>query len=74
MSHSVRRHMRIEIDAYDETIRRYIPGYEAMLDAAAHELSSVGSGLVLDLGGGTGALSEVILTAGTGTVELIDAS
>ena len=72
MSHSVRRHMRIEIDAYDETIRRYIPGYEAMLDAAAHELSSVGSGLVLDLGGGTGALSEVILTAGTGTVELID--
>ena len=56
MSHSVRRHMRIEIDAYDETIRRYIPGYEAMLAAAAHELSSVGSGLVLDLGGGTGAL------------------
>ncbi len=72
MSHSVRRHMRIEIDAYDETIRRYIPGYEVMLDVAAHELSSVGSGLVLDLGGGTGALSEVILTAGTGTVELID--
>ena len=72
MSHSVRRHMRIEIDAYDETIRRYIPGYEVMLDVAAHELSSVGSGLVLDLWGGTGALSEVILTAGTGTVELID--
>ena len=72
MNHSVRRHLGIAIDAYDAMIRRCIPGYEAMLDRAARELSTVGPGLVLDLGGGTGALSEAILMAGTGTVELID--
>ena len=26
--HSVRRHLRLEIEAYDETIRRFVPGYE----------------------------------------------
>ena len=35
MSHSVREHLKLDIDAYDESIRRFIPGYEAMLDAAA---------------------------------------
>ena len=28
MSHSVRHHLRLEIDAYDETIRTFIPGYQ----------------------------------------------
>ncbi len=72
MSHSVRRHLRIEIDAYDAMIRRCIPGYEPMLKVAARELACVGSGLVLDLGAGTGALSETILEAGTASVELLD--
>ncbi len=72
MSHSVRRHLRIEIDAYDAMIRRCIPGYEAMLDVAARELAYVGSGLVLDLGSGTGALSETILEAGVASVEALD--
>ena len=36
MSHSVRGHLRLEIDAYDETIRRFIPAHEPMrADAAA---------------------------------------
>ena len=70
--HSVRRHLRVAIDAYDATIRQFIPGYEAMLQAAASELAPVTSGLVLDLGGGTGALAEAILEAGGGAVELID--
>ena len=26
--HSVRRHLRVEVRAYDATIRRFIPGYE----------------------------------------------
>ena len=72
MSHSVRRHLRIEIDAYDAMIRWCIPGYEPMLKVAARELACVGSGLVLDLGAGTGALSETILEAGTASVELLD--
>ena len=72
-SHSVRRHLRVAIDAYDTTIRQFIPGYEEMLGVAARELADVASGLVLDLGGGTGALAETILqSSGSGTVELID--
>ena len=71
--HSVRRHLRVEIDAYDETIRRFIPGYDAMLEVAARTLASTRPDLVLDLGAGTGALSEALLLRGdAGTVELID--
>ena len=73
MPHSVRRHLRVAIDAYDAMIRQFIPGYEEMLRTAARELAPVSSGLVLDLGAGTGALAEAILeTSGHGTVELVD--
>lgn len=73
MSHSVRRHLRLDIDAYDETIRRFIPGYEAMLEAAASAVAGVRPELVLDLGAGTGALSEILLSkAEIGVVELLD--
>ena len=72
-THSVRRHLRVAIDAYDATIRQFIPGYEEMLRTAARELAPVASGLVLDLGAGTGALAEAILESSpAGTVELID--
>ena len=71
--HSVRRHLRVEVDAYDEAIRRFIPGYEAMLEAAAAEIARVDPERVLDLGGGTGALAEAILLAAPRAgVELID--
>ncbi len=73
MSHSVRSHLRLEIDAYDETIRRFIPGYEEGLIQAAREVARVRPTLALDLGAGTGALSEAILEyEGAGAVELID--
>ncbi len=73
MSHSVRRHLRLEIDAYDETIRRFIPAYETMLAVAADAVAAVGPDLVVDLGSGTGALSEVLLERlGVGVVELLD--
>ena len=73
MSHSARNHLRLEIDAYDETIRRFIPGYEEGLSRAAREIAHVRPTLVLDLGAGTGALSEAILEHhGVGTVEAID--
>ena len=72
-THSVRRHLRLTIDAYDATIRQFIPGYETMLGVVVRELAPVASGLVIDLGGGTGALAEAILRSGdSGTVELID--
>ena len=61
MSHSVRHHLRLEIDAYDETIRTFIPGYEEGLARAADEIADVRPTLVLDLGAGTGALAEAML-------------
>ena len=73
MSHSVRRHLRVDVDAYDEIIRRFIPGYETLLDAAARAVAAVRPGLVLDLGAGTGALSEAMLRHDAiGTIELVD--
>jgi SAM-dependent methyltransferase len=83
MSHSVRSHLRLDIEAYDGSIRRFIPGYEEMLAAAADAVASTLPGHVLDLGAGTGALSAEVLerTASPGgsggaatptVVELID--
>ena len=72
-SHSVRRHLRIAVDEYDAAIRRFIPGYEEMLAVAAHALAPSAPGLIIDLGAGTGALSEAILESSTAAVvELID--
>ena len=72
-SHSVRRHLRIAVDEYDAAIRRFIPGYEEMLAVAADALAPAAPGPIIDLGAGTGALSEAILESSTGAVvELID--
>lgn len=73
MSHSVRRHLRVDIAEYDASIRRFIPGYETMLAEAAAAVAAVSPRLVLDLGAGTGALSAAILRREqVGTVELVD--
>jgi len=73
MSHCARKHLRLGNDAYDEAIRRFIPGYEAMLAIAANAVAAVEPGLVLELGAGTGALSEAMLQRpGIHTVELLD--
>ncbi|MDE2690472.1 MAG: class I SAM-dependent methyltransferase [Acidobacteriota bacterium] len=72
-SHSVRRHLRIAVDEYDAAIRRFIPGYEEMLAVAAQALAPAAPGPIIDLGAGTGALSEAILESSTAAVvELID--
>lgn len=73
MSHSVKQHLRLEIESYDRTIRRWIPGYGQALRRAAREIARTRPRRVLDLGAGTGALSEAILeSAATATVELLD--
>jgi SAM-dependent methyltransferase len=73
MSHSVRRHLGLEIDEYDETIRRWIPGYERMLAVAAEAVASVRPAVVVDLGAGTAGLSEAILQHdAVGSVILLD--
>ncbi|MBW2391091.1 MAG: class I SAM-dependent methyltransferase [Deltaproteobacteria bacterium] len=71
--HSVRQHLRVDIDAYNEAIRRFIPGYEPMLSAAASAVAAIGPDLVLDLGAGTGALSAALLAHDEiRAVELLD--
>ena len=73
MSHSVRKHLRVEIDEYDAQIRRFIPAYETMIAVAADAVAAVKPNLVVDLGAGTGSLSEPLLDRrGVGTVELLD--
>lgn len=73
MSHSVRRHLRVEIADYDTTIRRFIPGYETMLSTAARAVAAVKPAHVVDIGAGTGGLSEALLReADVGLVELLD--
>ncbi len=73
MSHSVRRHLRVEIADYDATIRRFIPGYETMLATAARAVAAVKPAHVVDVGAGTGGLSEALLREGdVRLVELLD--
>jgi len=61
MSHSVSSHLRVEIDAYDEAIRTFVPGYDEMLTLVASTIVASGPAHVLDLGAGTGALSQAVL-------------
>jgi tRNA (cmo5U34)-methyltransferase len=81
MAHSVRSHLRLEIDEYDAAIRRFIPGYDTMIATAAEAVSRVSAAAtvaghaarVVDLGAGTGALTEAILERDpVETVELLD--
>jgi SAM-dependent methyltransferase len=53
----VARHLGIDLREYDARIRTFIPGYDAMLDAAAGALRG-DERLIVDLGIGTGALAE----------------
>lgn len=73
-SHSVRRHLRLEIDSYDDAIRRFLPGYERMIALAANAAAGARPRHALDLGAGTGALAAAVLErCGNCTVSLIDA-
>jgi tRNA (cmo5U34)-methyltransferase len=52
-------HLGIRLRDYDARIRTFIPHYEAILDAAADALASMGrrAPVMLDLGTGTGSLA-----------------
>ena len=62
-THSVKRHLDVDADAYDVQIRRFIPHYDDMIETGVELLAALApaDGHVLDLGGGTGALSSAVL-------------
>jgi tRNA (cmo5U34)-methyltransferase len=63
VAHSVKRHLDVDADAYDVAIRRFIPYYDEMLATGVELLAALAppAAHVLDLGGGTGALSAAVL-------------
>ena len=63
MAHSVKRHLAVDANAYDVAIRRFIPYYDDMLVTGVEVLEALAppDARVLDLGGGTGALSAAVL-------------
>jgi len=77
MAHSVEGHLRLNVADYDRLIRRLVPGYAAMRTAHMALLPKLAPAdrpaLVLDLGGGTGALAEAVAeTLPLATVEIWD--
>ena len=62
-THSVTRHLDVDAEGYDVQIRRLIPYYDEMLATGVELLAALApaSGHILDLGGGTGALSAAVL-------------
>jgi len=61
--HSVQAHLGTTASEYDRVIRTFIPGYEQMLSTIGWWLSQIVPqyGRVTELGGGTGALAEMVL-------------
>jgi tRNA (cmo5U34)-methyltransferase len=62
-AHSVKRHLGVDAGAYDLQIRRLIPEYDEMIATGIEVLAALApaDGHILDLGGGTGALSSAVL-------------
>jgi tRNA (cmo5U34)-methyltransferase len=62
-AHSVKRHLQIDAEGYDAQIRRLIPYYDDMITTGVEVLAALvaADAHVLDLGGGTGALSAAVL-------------
>jgi tRNA (cmo5U34)-methyltransferase len=78
-THSVKRHLDVDAERYDVQIRRLIPHYEDMIATGVELLGALApaDAHVLDLGGGTGALSFAVLNALPGvrvTVLDVDAN
>ncbi len=73
--HSVKRHLRVDAAAYDVQIRRFIPYYDEMIATGVEVLAALApaDGHILDLGGGTGALSSAVLDGLSGVrVTVLD--
>lgn len=75
MSHSVEKHLRLDVAEYDNLIRKFVPGYEKMLGVVVDTLQRLYPERlhVLDLGTGTGALAFAIASRiEYATLEILD--
>lgn len=73
MEHRVLVHLGLAARDYDAAIRRYIPGYEGMVDTIVRLVARRASSYVIDLGAGTGALGGAIAErVPTARVRLLD--
>jgi len=71
--HRVASHLGLAARDYDAEIRRYIPGYDAMLATVVAIVGRLPAPFVVDLGTGTGALAAAILDGVPGAlVQLVD--
>jgi len=61
-------HLRIELDEYDQKIRTFVPHYETLLEVTAGALGLLRAPTptIIDLGIGTGALTEACLAVAPG--------
>jgi tRNA (cmo5U34)-methyltransferase len=77
MSHSVEHHLAVHVHDYDAEIRKFVPGYETMLEemvAAVAEHLPRPDATILDLGAGTGSLAAQLAKAFPGArLVLLDA-
>jgi tRNA (cmo5U34)-methyltransferase len=74
-THSVKRHLDVDAEGYDVQIRRFIPHYDDMIATGVELLAALApvDGHVLELGGGTGALSSAVLDGLPGVrVTMVD--
>jgi tRNA (cmo5U34)-methyltransferase len=74
-SHSVEDHLNLTVKDYDVIIRTLVPHYDELLSTGVEILEQMiaKKALVLDLGGGTGRLSQAVLNKLPEVqVELID--
>ncbi len=73
--HSVEQHLNVGASAYDAAIRTFVPHYDELLGTAVSLLKALApkKAKILDLGGGTGALTEAVLAGlPEATAELLD--
>lgn len=74
-THSVEKHLRVTAEQYDAVIRTFVPYYDEMLKTGIDLVKALAkkSPHILDLGGGTGALTQAILRdIPDAKIELID--
>ena len=65
ISHSISRHLSVEVDNFNRAIRDFVPGFETMLWIVAEHVAGIRDGsLLLQLVAGTGALSGAIQCMG----------